>query len=515
MKKYNIYKLFLIALFAFILIPQSCTNLDEIIYSDLDGDKFFDNPENIPSAFGVAYTNLYWMMGHKYGVGRDCGTDLLCVPQRGGDWLDGGEWHRYHRLTISPTDAYVEFWWNLLYKGVNTCNRLILGFETLDVPEAQVAISELRAFRAFYYWYLMDIYGNVPLVTSFDVPADYAPANNTRKEIYDFIESELLAVKDDLSKEAGFKTFSRVNYYVAEMILAKIYLNAEIYSGTAQLDKANAALDEIINAGVFNLDPNYFNNFADNTDNSKEVIFGVPMDEILAQGLEVHLFTLHYTLQEKFGLTQLPWNGLIAQESLYKLFDENDVRRDGLLSGKQYDADGVQIKDASYEKFNPANPTAPKDPDGPGLNLTPEINMLEPNCLRQAGARIMKWFPHAETDRYMSNDFPIFRYSDVLLMKAEVLARKGDATGALPYINDVRERAGIADLATVTLDNILDERARELYAEGHRRTDLIRFGKFLSPRWEKPEQSPAEMILWPIPKTQIDNNPNLVQNPGW
>lgn len=515
MKYKHIIKFVFILSMALFILPQSCTELDEVIYSDLDGEKFFENPDNIPAAFGVAYTNLYWTMGHKYGVGRDCGTDILVVPQRGGDWLDGGEWHRYHRLTMTPTEAYVEFWWNLIYNGINTCNRLILGFEQQDIPEAQAAISELRAFRALYYYYLIDIYGNVPITTDFDVPADFAPANNTRSEVYEFIETELTDVLPDLTRETGFNTYSRINYYTAQTILAKLYLNAEVYKGSPEWAKAEAALDTIIESGAYALEPDYFFNFSDNPDVSKEIILGVPMDEIQAQGLEVHLFSLHYNLQDKFQLTQLPWNGLSVQESAFNLFEENDLRRNGLLFGPQYDADGVQIKDPSFEKFDPTNPTLPRDPDGAGLNLTPEINMLEPNCLRQAGARLIKWYPHPETDRYLSNDFPIFRYSDVLLMKAEVMVRNGDAAGAAEYFNMVRERAGVDPLTSITLEDIIDERARELYAEGHRRTDLIRFDKFLEPRWEKEEMSPETATLWPIPQDQIDNNPNLVQNPGY
>jgi len=498
-----------------LMTPQSCTNLDETIYSDLDGDKFFSNPENIASAFGVAYTNLYWTMGHKYGVGRDCGTDILCVPQRGGDWLDGGEWHRYHRLTMTPKEAYVEFWWNLLYSGVNTCNRLILGFDQLGLESAKPAIAELRAFRAFYYWYLMDLYGNVPLVTSFDVPTDFAPSNNSRVEIYNFIEEEINAVLPELSKETGRSIYSRMNYYAAQMLLAKLYINAEVYTGTAQWAKAETALDAIISSGEFALEADYFANFADNADASKESIFAVPMDEVLAQGLEVHLFSLHYSLQQKFQLTQLPWNGLTAQEKFFNLFAATDKRRNGLLFGPQYDANGVQITDPSFEKFNPANPTLPRDPDGAGLNLTPALNMLEPNCLRQAGARIIKYFPTPGTGRYMSNDVQIFRYADALLMKAEVMVRLGNAAGAAEFFNMVRTRAGVAAIAAPTLNDLLDERARELYAEGYRRNDLIRFDKFLEERWGKPAASPETAILWPIPQTQIDNNPNLQQNPGY
>jgi hypothetical protein len=514
MKKFNKSLYILLFASAFVFIPYSCTDLTETVYSELDGEKFFENPANISSAVGVAYTNLYWTFGHKYGIGRDAGTDILVVPQRGGDWLDGGEWQRWHKLTITPSDAYVEFWWNLMYKGVSTCNRLIYGLEQFEVPEAKLAISELRAFRAFYYWYLMDMFGNVPLITQFDVPADFKPETSTRKQVFDFIESELKAVVADLPKVTGSKTYSKVNYYVAQMILAKIYLNAEEYSGAPQLDKANAALDEIISSGVYALENDYFVNFSDNPMNSKEIIFGVPMDKVNAQGMEIVLFTLHYALKDKYGLSEGTWNGLSAQESFFNSFEATDKRREGLLFGKQYDANGVQITDPSYEKFNPQNPTY-KDPDGAGLNLTPAINMLAPNCLRQAGARIIKWFPAKGTPRYMDNDFAVFRYADALLMKAEVLLRQNKMSEALPFFNQVRTRAGVSAKTTLTLDDILAERGRELYAEGHRRTDLIRFGKFLDARWEKKDPSPATMKLWPIPKTQIDNNPQLKQNDGY
>jgi hypothetical protein len=186
-----------------------------------------------------------------------------------------------------------------------------------------------------------------------------------------------------------------------------------------------------------------------------------------------------------------------------------------LLFGPQLDANGVQITDPSFEKFNPANPTLPRDPDGAGLNLTPAINMLEPNCLRQAGSRIVKYFPKPGAGRYLSNDVQIFRYADVLLMKAEIMVRGGNAAGAAQYFNLVRSRAGVSAIDAPTLNDILDERARELYAEGHRRNDLIRFGKFLDKRWAKDTDSPETAKLWPIPQVQIDNNPNLKQNPGY
>jgi hypothetical protein len=142
--------------------------------------------------------------------------------------------------------------------------------------------------------------------------------------------------------------------------------------------------------------------------------------------------------------------------------------------------------------------------------------MLEPKCLRQAGTRVAK-FPFIKgSDRYTSNDFPIFRYADVLLMKAEALMRSGGDIGlALSLVNEVRARANATPLTELTYENLLAERGRELYAEGFRRSDMIRFGVFLNERWEKPEVSPSYTELWPIPESQIQANPNLVQNDGY
>ncbi len=514
MKKIKIIKkLFFASLVFFMLMPTSCMNVDEEVYSGLTGENFFDDPNNLIYAFGAAYTNMYQLAGHKFGLlGLDAGTDILVVPQRGGDWFDGGEWHRWHRHTWTPAESYIDRWWGVLYYGVNTCNRLILQFEKVGTDEANIAISELRAFRALYYYWLIDLYGEVPIVDRFDVPADYKPAKNTRPEVYDFIESELLEAMPLLSKDTGIATHARVNYYVAQMILAKLYMNAEVFKGSPEWAKANAALDTIINSGKYQLESDFFDNFKDNSIASKETIFGVPFDQTEAKGFEVHLFSLHYNLQEKYGIENKPWNGLSAQEAFFDSFEDADLRRNGLLFGKQYDADGNQILDPGYEKFDPTNPTKPRDLDGPGLNLDPHINMLEPNCLRQSGARIVKWPIIPGSDRYMSNDFPVFRYADVLLLKAEVNMRGGFGD-PLPYVNEVRARAGVDPFTDLTYEKLLAERGRELYAEGHRRNDMIRFGVYGDPIWEKPDQDDPCKTLWPIPEKELNVNSNLVQNP--
>lgn len=521
MKHLAKFSLLLIAIFA--IIPVSCTNLDIEPDSELTAEKFFDDPENLIFAFGAAYTNVYFTVGHKYGMlGLECGTDMLVVPQRGGDWFDGGEWHRLHRHSIEPRDNYTSHWWNNCYAGINLCNQLIFQFEEVrdEVETAEQAIAELRAYRALYYYWLIDIFGNVPIVTDFDVPTDFLPSTAPRAEVYEFIEQELLdainATDENgdplLSTSADISDYGRVNYFVAHMILAKLYMNAEVYTGTPQWDKAEEMLDAIIESGAYGLSANYLDNFQDDGFNSPEIIFGIPFDEVNAEGFEIHLFTLHYNLQDQYALAMQPWNGICMQESVFDLFEEDDMRLEGILFGPQVDAEGNPIEDPSYERFNPQNPTGPRDPDGPPVNLTPEINMLEPNCLRQAGARIQKFQFIPETDRYTSNDFPVFRYADVLLMKAEVAIRTGSGDAA-QYVDEVRARAGVAPLGAYTLEDILDERARELYAEGHRRSDMIRFGVFNDPRWEFEGSDPACANLWPVPEQQINTNPNLTQNP--
>lgn len=509
-----ILKIFLVSVILITTQP-SCTKLDEEVYSDLTADKFFADPDNLIYAFGLAYTKLYHLVGHKYGmIGSEVGTDMLIVPQRGGDWFDGGEWLRWHRLSYASTESYFNHWWVNIYSGVNICNQLLLQFETIEDVDTRPAVAELRALRALYYYWLIDKYGNVPIVDSFDVPADYKPATNTRKEVYDFIEKELTEAMPFLSKETGLQYYGRINYYTAQMILAKLYLNAEVFTDVAQWDKAFAHCDTVLN-GPYNLETDYFANFRADATISREHIMGVPFDQINAQGFEIHLFTLHYNLQNKFGLLSATWNGICFQEGFFNYFEETDVRRNGLLNGFQLDAEGNQIEDPNYEKFDPTNPTKPKDPDGAPLNLTPYVIQLEPNCLRQSGARVAKFSFIDGSDRYTSNDFPVFRLADAMLMMAEILLHQGDAGTALSLVNEVRSRAGVDPLPDLTFDNLLEERGRELYAEGYRRSDMIRFGKFLDARWEKPDVSPEYTKLWAIPQAQVEANPNLIQNTGY
>jgi hypothetical protein len=521
MKKFITTLKITMAVMVLVMIQPSCTNLDEEVYSDMTAEIFFSDPDNLIYAFGKAYTSLYDLTGHKYGMqGSECGTDMLVVPQRGGDWLDGGEWHRYHRHTWTPDDNCFNHWWTNIYiNGISTVNSLIDQFESLEDVDVTTAVSELRALRALYYFWLVDKFGNVPLVIDNNGPEN--PFTSSRQEVYDFIESELMESMPYLSKETGLLMYGRINFYTAQMVLAKLYINAEVYTGTPQWQKAMDACDTIINSGFYNLSADYFDNFKADASGSREVIMGVPFDEILADGFEIHLFSLHYGLQQKYGFTAATWNGICFQEFFFNLFPENDLRRNGILFGPQFFDDGTPVTDPSWETFSPGKPF---DSDGAPLNLTPNVNQLEPNCLRQSGARIAKFPFIAASPRYISNDLPIFRYADVLLMKAECLLRLDRAGEALTYANEVRSRASADPFTEVNYINLLEERGRELYCEGHRRSDMIRFAdqipadnplNYYAPRWEKTEVTPAYRSLWPIPQSKIDVNVNLDQNDGY
>ncbi|MEO6038472.1 MAG: RagB/SusD family nutrient uptake outer membrane protein, partial [Saprospiraceae bacterium] len=241
---------------------------------------------------------------------------------------------------------------------------------------------------------------------------------------------------------------------------------------------------------------------------SKEFILAVPFDEVFAQGQNIAQMTLHYGSQATYNLAAQPWNGYCSLQDFYNLHDANDSRRVNFIVGPQFASDGVTpILDASVEA---------SDPDGPQLNFTPEINEIFPGALRQAGARIGKYEFKSGAQPNLSNDMPIFRYADILLTRAEALWRQSAGSAdALMLVNQVRDRSlKNSPFASLTAQNLLDERGREMFYEGVRRQDEIRFGVYGNPTEFMPGSAKTKE-LWPIPGPQINVNNNLVQNPGY
>lgn len=423
-------------------------------------------------------------------------TDEMAIPVKGGDWNDGGVWVRAHRHTWNVDDEGLNGVWTLPYRVIAETNLLIQQY-----PDVVELTSEMKVLRALGYLWLLDNFGSVPLVI--ESTTDPAPPNNTPREIFDFIEASILDNADILPQ-----TNNRINlnYWTAHMILAKLYLNAQVYIGEPRWEQAEEIIDLIINSGVYSLSPSYFANFTTNNSNSVENMFTLPYDANNGQGFNLAQMTLHYESQRTYNLVDQPWNGYAALEEFYNSYSDDDLRKaNNFLVGPQFALDGTPLLDeAGFDG----------DPDGLPINFTPQINQLEPNAFRQAGARIGKFEFAVGAQQHLNNDFPIFRYADVLLMKAEVRLRQGDAAGALAFVNQVRSRAGVEDLSTLTLDVLLAERGREMFAEGWRRSDLIRFNRFGAPWWEKPTSN-ENRRRFPIPLNQIQSNPNLTQNPGY
>ena len=484
-----------------------CTDLDEEIFDELTSADFPRSDEEYIAALGAAYTSLYNFGNNNTVWGlQEVTSDEVAVPTRGRDWDDGGTWRQLQTHDFNSELGFFNNGWSFCFGGVATCNRLIFQFEQLrdqGTQGTEASIAELQALRALYYLWLIDMYGNVPIVTAF-AGADPNPANNTRTEVFNFIEQELIDSFDLLDTSVGGAAYGRMNYWAAKTVLAKLYLNAEVYTGTPRYDDAEEVIDEIINSGNFALAGDYFDNFAVENQSSPEFIFAIPYDEVFAKGFNLPMMTLHYGSEDTYNIGEQPWNGFCTLQEFYESYDDDDVRKESFITGPQITTTGEPVEDPSVEV---------EDPDGPQVVFTPNIDALD-DALRQQGARIGKFEFEVGLTRDLNNDFPVLRYGDVLLMKAEVALRQGDQSTALMMANQLRRRAEVEEFNEINLESLLAERGREMFVEGHRRSDLIRFGAFNDAWWEKPI-SPAHTQLFPIPFAQINANPSLQQNPGY
>jgi hypothetical protein len=537
---------------------QACTKLDEKLYDTVTPSDFFKSDAQFVSALGAAYTTLGGYASGDVNNLQELCTDEQTVPTRGQDWDDGGNWRRLHLHSWKFEDNAVGGAWDFCFTGVSTANRLIYQFQSLsqsgqvNADVAAAYIAELQTLRGFYYWQLVDLYGNVPLVTDF-VGADPTPKTQPRADVYNFIITDLEAAVPQLVTAVDGTTYGRMNYWAGKFLLAKLYLNAGVYTGgTTQWAKVVSECDEIINSGKYNLESNYFANFNVNNSASKEFIFAIPYDQVFFQGFQLDMQTLHYGSQFTYNLTAQPWNGFCTLEQFYKSYDPSDLRRGdagtltapaskrgNFLAGYQFKLGGGLVTDDGADAG---------DPDGKPLNFgnigdlvngvpAPQINEIGPQAWRQSGVRIGKWEFQIGGTENMNNDLVVFRYADVLLMKAEALFRLGQADAALPLVNQIRERAGLTDLTSldgkISFDlagpvvaggELLNEMGREMVFEHNRRQDLIRWGYFLqNDKWALPFHNAGDIIntnlpyllIYPVNKAKLAANPNLVQNPGY
>lgn len=492
-------KKFFIVLAIFTALQFGCTKLDTVLYDRVPPTDFVADPVlKMSPIYAPMRDFLDW---GGWWFANELTADGSTGPTRASDWDDGGKWRVLHQHTWDNNTEAINSMWSRFFNGVIEANKFIEEQIPLgDAPEVLVAIAKAKVLRAYYYYLLIDNYKDVPYVTDY-IEAPQNPKRNFRKDIFDRITIEI-AEEAPIIPASNSKT--GVTKGFAYSLLARLYLNAEVYTGTAQWAKAEQYADSVILLDQYSLEADPVKPFVTDNSNSPENIFVIPYDEDKYQGFNLHMRTLHYNSNLTFNMTAGPWNGFAAMYDHYNSYEESDKRKEGyFLVGQQYEADGTTpIIDQGAGGANLIF-----DPYIPALNMDASYTAVE---IRMSGARVKKFEIKNGAKENLSNDFPLFRYADVLLMKAEAMIRQGQ--NGDEYINPVRVRAGVEPFNNATLDDLLAERGREFFWEAIRRGDLIRFGKFNQSWWEKGVSSP-DRNTFPIPQWAIDANPKLAEAP--
>lgn len=405
-----------------------------------------------------------------------------------------------------PNNKFFRYLFDRSYYSISQSSNLIgiLKKNSGSIPDKDNYIAELRFLRALSYYYIMDIFGKGAITTEDDINNTTPKAESTRKELFDFVERELKDVETTIT---ATKTYGKANKNVVRMLLAKLYLNAEVYTGTKRYDDALIYTKKVIDEGGYTLATNFVSLFSADNNTSTEVIFPLIADANVTQSNGNTTYIVNGSLSTKtmnpndYGATG-NWGGHRATKSWYGLFNggnlagsTDDRAKLFWTTGHSYEMNNYKLWEDGYPsiKFRNTNFT------GPSISTN-----------------------------FSSTDFPFFRLADAYLMYAECTLRGaagGSTATALQYVNNVitRSKGTAITLSELNLNFILDERARELNLEGHRRTDLIRFGKFTGGSYLWPWKGgvkngtsiPETYNLYPIPTAALQANSNLTQNPGY
>jgi hypothetical protein len=547
-------KLVTVAAAALLMMP-SCTNLDEKPYSILAPGNYGNSEAQIQTVVGRALNS---MRGGSFGDGGNgyifsefvffltpLSSDEAVLPalNDGADWWDGGRNVDLQLHTWNPQNVEILGAWRYGYNGVAQSNAAIYQIEqaSLDEKLKEPLIAEMRALRAFFYFRLLDWFGNVPIVTDYldmTLPSN-KPVGEQRKKVYDFIESELTSIVDkNLLPETGY---GRLTNNAAKCLLARLYLNAEVFTGTAEWQKCL----NVCNTITGSLAPDYFDNFKQGEQMScNEIILAVPLSNL--DWFDCYVIDLlipgsvKWSFYNESDLETDPASGayvdplpdfpaddwVIAVEPGFSdIFDLAD-RRIEMIVG-----DTARYKDGSAVYTLPPSwggdfQACPADVDGAiPCVLTKDILSVKDRQTREGYGwnkyqlkqnNIWDDLYNAKGNKMF--DVVVFRYAEVLLMKAECQVRLG-GDAATPF-NEVRTRSWNRTVAAPTIQDIEDEYKREFALEDHRRTDMIRFGSFNDPSkytWDagRITESGEHTKLFPIPYLELTKNLNLEQNPGY
>lgn len=502
----------MIAICGATLVLASCTKLEEQLLGEIPLSEFEKNPD-IPGLLQGAYNSFRGPYQDQTGVFslQDMSSDGAIGPTRGGDWDDNGVWRVLHTHSWDPDNQRIRDNFNNLLQVVFNATNVLKFPQTSAAQKAEALF-----LRAYAMYTVLDLYDQVP----FREPGEdlRAPSQVVKgTEALNKIIADINAAIPNLGDGPAYRS----NKWAARALLMKCYLNKGVYANRKSPTFAAADMDEVIKlgneivaSGRFAVNPDFFAQFAPNNEASRELIF--TNQNQADQGGNVRF---HWHASTHYNQNPSGWNGFTTLASLYDSFEPTDQRRGvdypgftnrtgmrlGLLIGQQKGAGGVDLKDRA------GNP----------LIFTRDITPVVSGNVELPGIRVVKYVPDMKPDfsgdkDIAENDYALLRFADVWLMMAEAHLRKGTTSTALSMVNTLRTARGASTLSSITLDGMLAERGRELYWESWRRSDMVRFGKFLLPYGPtKPNTSADKYLIFPIPNNQLAVNPNLTQNPGY
>ena len=553
---------------------SSCTNLDETLYDQLNETNIdLSNETDLSLLLGAATTQYRYLVEAWFGMYHllEESTDQYMVPARPGvGW--GDAYINLHKHNWSPSIGQIQDPWDQAYRGIGYANKVIDAIDPANESTKQ-SLAHARFFRAMFYYHLFDMFRNIPLQTTQNVEAGYLPQQVSPQEMYDFIVKELTETKESIGDDF---MYGYGNKYACSMALAKMYLNKNVYLGTSGNDGYESCLAElntIINSGKYSLAATYKDCFKEDLTSNPEIIFVVPGDRTHTSQFGLQSYCFPQSGIEAYGSTAPGYNGSCGIPQWIRTYDADDQRlTDTWAGGPQYHA--LKQGDTYIPNADKENPIYFEADDWSGTGiLTYNLNVHSidnPGAYQQEGYRLHKYEIIGGTnDGTTADDVAIFRYSDVLMMKAECLLRLGrDKDQAAQLVTQVRQRSfpnnpekatrTVADLeggsvyayghdeytvpegstagfndwsnhittyeggADIELGGLLDDLGWEFCCELHRRQDLLRF-KMTDGRsvWDgkswfcKDATTSTTYDIFAIPEEAMKANLSLTQNPGY
>lgn len=485
------------------------------------------------------YYHLAGTLGRRYMEAQCLASDEFTSLAFAGGYYDSGTYAHQALHCSSPNDASIG-WYDDVTAGITKANTIL---EELGSGASAQMKAPARAIRAYYTWILMDNYGDTPILDKVQSEGSVVP-RSSRKEVAEWIESELNDIIPALTDDVTENTYGKPTKWMAEALLAKLYINWPVYTAESvdqydaataanpKLDACIAACYDIINSGKFNLGSvDYLHKFSyDNGWKVEDFIYAIPYDAINRQGMQYarprtfkdmkNLLPNVYGSADKF--TQSFGGNMVVTPEFAKLFSlDGDIRNLSILRGDVYVRDPKTLRPTTEPFMYKGNQVHFTE----NITLAKKDNTIEvgndANAYQQ-GCHSIKWFTTPadyNNGRNQSNDLPIFRYADILLLKAEALTRQG-SSGAKALFNQIRSYAGAPTIANEpTLQEIYDERGREFFDENWRRNDMIRFGHYEDEFFPHYKDFPDANFdkrhrIFPVPQNTINLN-GWEQNPGY